>query len=51
MRNDLKNRTPLGTTVDNKILADLKEYSAETGVPLSKLLDKAITMLLEATKK
>lgn len=51
MRTDLKNRTPLGTTVDTKVLTELKEYSAETGIPLSKLLDKAIKMLLETAKK
>ena len=51
MRNDLKNRTPVGSAVDTKILYELKEYSKETGIPLSKLLDKAITMYLESTKK
>lgn len=51
MRTDLKNRTPVNAAVDNKILAELKKYSQETGVPVSKLLDRAITMFLEAAKK
>lgn len=51
MRTDLKNRTPVNAAVDNRILAELKEYSAETSIPVSKLLDKAIKMFLESAKK
>lgn len=51
MRNDLKNRTPVNSAVDTKILNELKEYSKKTGAPVSKLLDRAIVMFLEATKK
>lgn len=50
-RKDLKNRTPLGNAVDTKLLEELRAYSKETGIPISKLLDKAITLLLESTKK
>lgn len=50
-RNDLKNRTPLGSAVKTELLEELRLYSKETGIPISKLLDKAIAMLLESTKK
>ncbi|AHM58157.1 hypothetical protein EAL2_808p06540 (plasmid) [Peptoclostridium acidaminophilum DSM 3953] len=48
---DLKTRTPISNAVDTKLLAELKTYSKETGIPLSKLLDKAIQLLLESVKK
>ena len=46
----LKNRTPIGSAMDNKIYYEMKDYSAETGIPISKMLDKAMTMYLEAVK-
>lgn len=46
----LKNRVPLGSAVDVNLANWLKEYSKETGIPISKLLDKAITLLKESTK-
>ena len=48
---DLRNRTPFSNAVDSKLLDDLKAYSKESGIPLSKLLDKAIEMFLESVKK
>ena len=39
---DLKNRTRIGNTVDNKILKKFKQLSTETKIPMSKLLDEAI---------
>ncbi len=47
---DLKNRTPISNAVDNNLLKQLKEYSKVSGIPISKLLDKAIELLLESTK-
>lgn len=48
---DLKNRTPMSNAIDTELLNQLKNYSKETGIPLSKLLDKAIRLFLKSTKK
>ena len=48
---DLKNRTPVSNAIDTKLLNELKAYSNETGIPISKLLDKAIELFLKSTKK
>lgn len=50
-RNDLKTRTPIGSAVDKELYAKLKEYSSNTQIPMSKLLDKAIMLLLESVNK
>jgi hypothetical protein len=47
----LKNRTAISTSIDKELYAKLKAYSEETGIPLSKLFDKAITAYLEAIKR
>jgi hypothetical protein len=47
----LKTRTPLSNAVDSELLKELKSYSAETGIPISKLLDKSIKLFLETVKK
>lgn len=44
---DLKNRTRIGNTVDNKLLKEFKSLSQETKIPMSKLLDEAIEDLLK----
>lgn len=49
-KSHLKNRTPVGSAMDNKIFNEMKEYSEKTGIPVSKLLDKAMSMYLETTK-
>ena len=43
-RKDLKNRTPVGSAMDNKIYYEMKAYSEKTGIPISKILDKAMSM-------
>ena len=48
---ELKYRTPIGSAIDKKLYEELKQYSKDTGVPMSKLLDRAISLLLESTKK
>ena len=48
---ELKNRTPIGSAIDKKLYEELKQYSKDTGVPISKLLDRAISLLLESAKK
>lgn len=47
----LKNRVPIGSAVDKEIYEELKKLSKETGIPISKLLDKAIELFLKSTKK
>lgn len=48
---NLKNRIAISTAIDKEIYAKLKSYSEETGIPLSKLFDKAIAMYLESVKR
>lgn len=48
---DLKTRTPISNSVKNELWNEFKAYSEETGIPISKLLDKAIGKFLESTKK
>ena len=43
----LKTRTPISTAIETKLFLDLKELSISTRIPLSKLLDEAITDLLK----
>ena len=47
----LKTRTRISNAIDTKLWEELQEYSKETQIPMSKLLDKAISLLLESTKK
>ncbi len=47
----LKNRTAISTAIDKELYKQLKEYSEKTGIPLSKLFDKAISMYLESVSK
>lgn len=47
----LKNRTAISTAIDKDLWAKLKTYSGETGIPASKLLDKAIALFLESLDK
>ena len=48
---DLKNRVRYTNSIDIKLLEALKKYSKETGIPMSKLLDRAIKLLLEFVGK
>lgn len=50
-RKDLANREPVNCAVDKDLNQKLKQLSADTGVPKSKLLDKAIKLLLESVEK
>lgn len=47
----LKNRTRISNAIDTKLYEELKAYSDETDIPMSKLLDKSIKLLLESTNK
>jgi len=44
---NLKNRVVPNSAVDKKLYDELRAYSKETGIPISKLLDKAIKLLLK----
>ena len=44
-------REPFGSTLKSNLLADLRKLSEETDIPISKLLDKAVTLLLNEYKK
>lgn len=50
---DLKTRTPISNSVKTELWAKFKAYSDETGIPISKLLDKSIELFLNSnsTKK
>lgn len=47
----LKNRTAISTAIDKDLYQRLKEHSEKTGIPISKLFDKAIAMYLESVSK
>lgn len=46
----LKNRTRISNAVDNELYQQLQELSKETQVPISKLLDNAIKLLIDSYK-
>ena len=46
----LKNRTAISTAIDKELYEQLKKYSEETSIPISKLFDKAVAMYLESIK-
>lgn len=46
----LKTRTAISNAVDTELLIKLKELSKETMIPMSKLLDKAIELVLKEYK-
>ena len=50
-KSDLKNRTRIGSAIDNELLRQLRDLSNETKIPQSKLLDEAIQLLLKKYKE
>lgn len=48
---DLKNRTRISSTLDNEVYKKLQEFTKETAIPISKILDKAILMYLESINR
>lgn len=46
----LKTRTAMSNAVDTSLFLKLKEYSEKSGIPVSRLLDKAIKMFLESVE-
>ena len=47
----LTNRIRISNAIDKELWKNLKEYSKESGVPVSRLLDKSIQMFLDSLKK
>lgn len=47
----LTNRVAISNAIDKELYTKLKAYSEETGIPMSKLLDKAVKMLLESVER
>lgn len=47
----LTNRVRISNAIDKELWNELKKYSKETGIPVSKLLDKAISLFLNSIKK
>lgn len=47
----LTNRVAISNAIDKELYTKLKAYSEETGIPMSKLLDKAVKMLLESAER
>lgn len=50
MNRGLKRRTPISNAVETGLYEQLKQLSKETMIPMSRLLDKAIGLLLEEYK-
>ena len=51
MSRGLKNRTPISNAVDTLLFEQLKQLSNDTMIPMSKLLDRAIELVLEEYSK
>jgi len=47
MSSCLKNRTPISNAVDTELFEQLKQLSKNTMIPMSKLLDKGIELVLK----
>lgn len=47
----LKNRERFSTTLDKQVVKELKEYSQNTMIPISKILDRAITEYIKGNPK
>ena len=46
----LKNRVAISNAIDREIYEKLKSYSDVPGIPISKILDKAISLYLDSVK-
>ena len=47
----LKNRTPISSTVNKEVWEELVKISKETDIPISRLLDRSIKLLIEKYEK
>ena len=51
MTRGLRNRTPISNAVETELFEELKELSKKTMVPMSKLLDRGIELVLQEYEK
>ena len=51
MSRGLKTRTPISNAVETKLYDQLKQLSNDTMIPISKLLDRGIELVLKEYKK
>lgn len=51
MNRGLKNRTPISNAIDTKLYEQLQQLSKDTMIPISKLLDKGIELVLKEYEK
>jgi len=51
MSRGLKNRTPISNAVDTSLFEQLKQLSKETMIPMSRLLDRGIELVLKEYKE
>ncbi|MFR2890241.1 MAG: ribbon-helix-helix domain-containing protein [Clostridium butyricum] len=47
----LKTRVRISNAIDKELWRQLKDYADETNIPISKLLDKSISLFLESISK
>lgn len=48
---DLKNRVRIGNAVDIELFRQLKELSKQTKIPMSRLLDRGIELVIKEYEK
>ena len=46
-KDELKNRVRFSTTLDKEVEKELKDYSKQTMIPISKIVDSAIIQYIE----
>lgn len=51
MSRGLRNRTPISNAVETELYEKLKQLSKDTMIPISKLLDRGIELVLDEYKK
>lgn len=51
MTRGLKNRTPISNAVDTTLFEQLKQLSKDTMIPMSRLLDRGIELVLKEYEK
>ncbi len=47
----LKNRVSISNSIDKELYSELKKLSKETMIPMSKLLDKGIALVINEFKE
>ncbi len=50
-KDELKNRVRFSTTLDKEVERKLKDYSKQTMIPISKIVDSAILEYVEKNSK